>query len=125
MIAFRKAHPSIARSRFWRGDVHWLAPRHDIERQPDSHTVAFCLHGEAEQDVDLYVMINAGAHDLVFSIQEHASPGWKRVVDTSLDSPDDIAAPGNEVPVLENHYPAKARSVVVLAASAGAPASLR
>ena len=23
MIAFRKAHPSIARSHFWRQDVHW------------------------------------------------------------------------------------------------------
>jgi glycogen operon protein len=31
MIAFRKAHPSLARSRFWRDDVRWYG----VGREPD------------------------------------------------------------------------------------------
>ena len=114
MIAFRKAHPSLARSRFWRGDVHWLGAAREIEREYESHALAFCLRGQSEDDVDVYAMINAGAHDLTFSIQEHARAGWKRVVDTGLASPDDIVEPGAEQPVREQTYRVHARSVAVL-----------
>ena len=31
MIAFRKAHPSIARSRFWRDDVEWFGPAGPVD----------------------------------------------------------------------------------------------
>ncbi len=31
MIAFRKAHPSLARSRFWRDDIRWYG----VNRQVD------------------------------------------------------------------------------------------
>jgi pullulanase/glycogen debranching enzyme len=31
MMAFRKAHPSLARSRFWREDVRWYG----VGREPD------------------------------------------------------------------------------------------
>jgi glycogen operon protein len=87
---------------------------HEIERQHESHALAFCLRGHSEQDVDLYAMINAGTQDVAFCIQEHARAGWKRVVDTGLDSPDDIAEAGLEQLVREQTYRVNARSVVVL-----------
>ena len=79
---------------------------------PPSHTLAYCLHGASQGDSDLYVMINAYWEDLPFAIQE---PGpWKRVVDTSLPSPDDLREPGNEVALKGPTHVVKARSIVVL-----------
>ncbi|HMP41354.1 MAG TPA: isoamylase [Roseiflexaceae bacterium] len=114
MIAFRKAHPSIARGRFWRSDIRWYG----VGALPDlsfhSHTIAYCLHGEAVDDDDLYVMINGYVRDLIFTIQEGHAGEWLRVVDTSLDSPDDIVEPGHE-PLLDGlEYTVHSRSVVVL-----------
>ena len=59
MIAFRKTHPSLARSRFWREDVCWYGVGHDTDRAYDSRSLAFALHGGSQQDNDIYVMINA------------------------------------------------------------------
>ena len=39
---------------------------------------------------------------------------WMRVVDTSLASPQDLAEPGEEVPVRQGVYRVGPRSVVVL-----------
>jgi glycogen operon protein len=114
MIAFRKAHPSLGRNRYWREDIRWYG----VSSMPDlsyfSHTLAFCLHGASQHDDDLYVMINAYWGDLNFMIQEGSAGEWLRVVDTSLPSPQDIAEMGDEVPVLDQSYVVKARSVVVL-----------
>lgn len=114
MIAFRKAHPSIMRSRFWREDVRW----HGVQSVPDlahySHTLAFCLRGASQQDDDLYVLINAYWEDLNFGIHQGTPKGWRRVVDTSLPSPYDILDPGMEPPIEGGSYHVRARSVVVL-----------
>jgi len=57
-------------------------------------------------------MVNAAAHDALFRIQQ---PGvWKRVVDTSLASPNDVAEPGSETHIDGSEYLLRARSVVVL-----------
>ena len=115
MIAFRKAHPSLARSRFWREDVRWYG----VGREPDlswqSHSLAFALHGAREQDCDLYVMINAYREDLDFELQEGAPREWRRVIDTSRDSPLDFLEPGDEASLDSPRYRVAARSVVVLA----------
>ncbi len=114
MIAFRKAHPSIGRSSFWEGDVRW----HGVGAQPDqsyvSHTLAFFLQGAYLSDADLYVMINAYWEDLDFTIQEGQAAQWRRVVDTSLDTPADILEPGREERLSSLRYKVGARSVVVL-----------
>jgi isoamylase len=114
MIAFRKAHPSIGRSRFWRDDVRWYGVGKDIDMSYDSRSLAYCLHGASEKDDDLYVMINAYWEDLDFTIQEGSPGEWLRVVDTSLASPHDIAADGSEKALNTMDYPVAARSVVVL-----------
>ena len=114
MIAFRKAHPSLARSRFWREDVRWYGVDRDVDLGADSHSLAFALHGGAEGDVDIYVMINAWSQALSFQVQEQSARGWWRVIDTSLDSPFDILEPGNESLLRSIQVQVPARTIVVL-----------
>jgi len=110
LISFRNAHPAICRSRFWRGDVSWYGTSGGPDFGSDSHTLAYAIHGASQNDTDIYVMVNLYSEKLDFAFQD---PGtWKRVVDTSLDSPLDIAEPGSE-PILPPLTTLAARSVVV------------
>ncbi|NTU85111.1 MAG: glycogen-debranching protein [Chloroflexales bacterium] len=114
MIAFRKAHPSLQRSRFWGADVSWYGTGREVDMSPASHTLAYCLRGASQGDDDLYVMINSFWEELIFMVQEGEASEWLRVVDTSHASPHDIAEPGREQPLAEVAYRVGARSVVVL-----------
>jgi len=129
MIAFRKSHPSLCRSRFWRDDVRWYGTGPQVDQSPQSHSFAFYLSGKSQNDADLYVMINAASQDMTFHIQQgeaavgdraspiahsHQEKIWKRVVDTSLASPDDIVELGHEPCIASLEYLVRGRSVVVL-----------
>ena len=48
MIAFRKAHPSIGRSRFWRDDVQWYGMGREVDWSDGSHHLAYCLRGASQ-----------------------------------------------------------------------------
>ncbi len=112
MIAFRKSHPSLCRSRFWREDVSWYGVGSSVDYSNESRSLAFCLHGASQGDQDIYVMINAYWGQLEFQIQEGTAQEWKRVVDTSLPSPDDFSETG--VPLQQMRYRVAPRSVAVL-----------
>ncbi len=114
MIAFRKRHPSIGRSRFWREDVNWYGVEGVVDWGPASKQLAYCLHGASQGDEDLYVMINADAEGRSFQIQERPAGGWRRVVDTSLPPPEDIVEEPVAPVVTASEYPVAGRSVVVL-----------
>ncbi len=114
MIAFRKSHPSLCRSRFWREDVRWYGTGHQCDLSHNSHSLAFCLHGASQGDDDIYVMINAHGEDLGFTVQERHPCEWSRIVDTSLPSPLDFAESGEEMVLNAMNYVVKARSVVIL-----------
>ncbi len=114
MIAFRKAHPSIGRSRFWREDVQWHGMGREVDWSDTSHHLAYCLHGASQSDRDLYVMINAGREDLAFRIQEGGAGEWARVVDTARTSPADILSDDEAEPLESLDFAVRARSVVVL-----------
>jgi isoamylase len=114
MIAFRKAHRSLGRSRFWRDDVHWYGVGPAVDMADHSRSLAFYLDGASQQDVDLYVMINAYWEDLTFTVQEGQAGHWRRVVDTALESPADFCEPGAEVPLTSADYVVRGRSVVAL-----------
>ena len=79
-----------------------------------SHSLAVCLHGASQGDTDLYIMINAYWKPLTFVIQEEHGNQWRRVVDTSRDSPHDILEPGDEQSVEASTCAVAARSIVVL-----------
>lgn len=114
MIAFRKGHPALARSRFWREDVHWYGTGRHTDLSFDSRSLAFALRGASQGDDDLYVMINAYWGDLDFEVQEGTAAEWRRVIDTSLDSPLDFLEPGNARPLTSLNYRVAARSIVTL-----------
>jgi glycogen operon protein len=115
IIAFRKAHPSIARSHFWRGDITWYgtAERHP-DLSPGGQTLAYCLHGARLDDVDIYVMINSSHCPVMFHVREGQPEDWHIVANTSLPSPFDIAEPGHEPPLPSLDYLVGERSVVIL-----------
>jgi len=112
MIAFRKNHPSLSRSRFWREDVSWYGVGPTVDLSHDSHSLAFCLHGASQGDDDIYVMINAYWEELEFHVQEGTAQEWKRIVDTALSSPDDFSDRG--VPLEQAKCKVAPRSIVVL-----------
>jgi glycogen operon protein len=117
MIAFRKDHPSLCRSRYWREEVHWYGPQGPVDLSPGSRQLAFCLHGASQSDVDLYVMINMAPEDMTFEVQEGTARRWSRVIDTARESPNDICEPGHEVPLRSLTQVIAQRSIIVLVAA--------
>ena len=111
MISFRKRHPSLSRSRFWREDVTWYGTDEKADLSHDSHSLAFCLHGASQDDDDIYVMINAYWEKLEFRLQEEVTQEWMRIVDTSLASPDDF--PDRGEPLQAAGYSVAPRSVAI------------
>jgi pullulanase/glycogen debranching enzyme len=96
MIALRKRHPILRRQRFLEdGSILWHGTQ---PFKPDfggvSRTVAFSLDGRKtgrELDRDFYIACNAWSAPLWFTIPPSPQGKlWRRVVDTSLASPNDI-----------------------------------
>ena len=114
MIAFRKNHPSIGRDRYWREDVQWYGTSVGVDFSGNSKALAYFLRGSILKVSDLYVMINACWKDLAFTIQKGSEVEWRRVVDTSLASPEDIVDGGKGFTISSLNYLVKARSIVVL-----------
>jgi isoamylase len=118
MIAFRRAHPLIARSTGWGADCSW----HGFDGDPDlsnaSRSIALHLRGASSGDADIYAMFNAHSDELGFRLPTTST--WKRVVDTSLESPCDIVeeadAPSHDC----GSYRLGPRSIAVLLSNAPA-----
>ena len=122
LIAFSQGLDLFQQERFWEACgtgqgpcVEW----HGVNLgQPDwgegSHSLAMTLY-EPHQDERVHVLFNAYWDALDFTLPA-APPGrrWRRVLDTALPSPEDIAEPGQEPVVPEGRYQAAARSTVVL-----------
>lgn len=113
MIGFRKSHPSISRSRFWREDIRWYGVDRLVDMSPSSRQLAYCLHGHSQGDVDLYVMINMDSRPVTFGIQEGSPGSWYRIIDTSLPSPQEFTESPTK-PLQQTFYTVNARTLVVL-----------
>jgi isoamylase len=113
MIAFRKGHPTLCRSRFWRDDVKWFGVAGPPDLSQESRSLAFYLDGASENDVDLYVMLNSYWEQLAFTVQQGAANQWRRVIDTSIAEPDDFRQ-GADEPLPSLDYRVAPRSIVVL-----------
>jgi isoamylase len=114
MIAFRKSHPSLGRSVFWRDDVKWYGVGRQVDSSYASRSLAYCLHGASANDCDLYVMVNAYWEPLSFTIQEGEPGDWRRIVDTAEDNPGDFADAGTASPLSSLTCTVQPRSVVVV-----------
>ncbi len=93
--------------------------------QPDwgesSHSLAFSVEAPKEKLL-FHVILNAYWEPLDFELPQtgdRSPESWRRWIDTSLDSPDDIVEWQSAPPVPGGTYRAGPRSVVVLFARAG------
>ncbi len=111
MIAFRKAHPTLCRSRFWRDDVRWHGTGPAVDMGPDSRTLAYYLSGASQRDVDLYVMINASPSDRAFEIQQGRPGEWRLAFDTSRTGPDDFPNAAERPVVRSRSHIVRSRSI--------------
>jgi glycogen operon protein len=116
MIAFRKAHPSLSRFTFWRDSTtfKWYGLDRNYDCSPESRTLAFYLDGKPIKDKDIYVLINAYWQPLSFHIQEGSPNEWKKVIDTGLDSPQDILHYDQASNIISDVNIIEGRSVIVL-----------
>jgi isoamylase len=123
MIAFRKRHPIVHRSRFFTGetnerllpDIQWHGCQLDAPgwNDPNSRVLAYTMGGFGA-DPDIHVMLNMDGGALPFELPIVHGRRWHRAVDTSLPSPDDIAEDGQEVAISDGMYMVNGHSVVVL-----------
>jgi len=121
MIALRKRHVTL-RADPALGDRHYEETLQDgvtfhgvQQNQPDwsyhSHSLAMHFHDLAS-DVGVYVIANAYWAPLDFRLPRKVR--WLRVVDTSLDCPDDLVEEEKAALIDGSTYCAGAESVVVL-----------
>ncbi|MDR0362415.1 MAG: glycogen debranching protein GlgX [Planctomycetota bacterium] len=125
MIAFRKAHPVLARSRFFAqgGGIGWHGER---ENEPDwsdeAKWLAFLLDGgharrdDGSRDDDLYIMMNASGDWRHFAVPDRPRP-WRRVIDTAKNPPDDVFENASDAPDVghrHDRYAVEPGSVAVL-----------
>ena len=112
---------------YFQEEHFWLAPEtvsstkiefHGIHlNQPDwgdqSHSLAFTLTNPA-YGCTLHTMVNAFWEPLNFALPQEPHYQWKRIIDTSKSSPEDIYLPKKAKPVGGYSCEVHARSVVVL-----------
>jgi glycogen operon protein len=115
IIALRKQSFSMSREQFinrvsW-GGAHVGLP----DWTGQSRALAFRVHGSAGQP-DFYVMFNALWESQRFHLPPlHKATGWRRLVDTTLPSPDDIVEAEAAVSLHPgDHYLMSPRSAVIL-----------
>ncbi len=123
MIQFRKSHPSLGRSRFWREDVSWYGTDREVDMGPRSGTLAVHLRGASQGDCDLYIMINGESCERRFTIQVEAPGLWRRVLDTTLAAPQDFALDADRVVLRSAQYDLGPQAIAVLVGPAGPNAS--
>ena len=124
LVRFRHDHPILRRGTFAGASEDCEQPRvqwhgvalHQPDWSRDSHTLAVHLHGCPDGVHDhVYMISNAHWEAHEFELPVAAGWRWVRVVDTSLESPDDIAEPGQERPLSNSRrYSVGPRSTVVL-----------
>lgn len=117
LIHFRKSFPLVRRQRY---DDHMIINWHGVRQlQPDwgsdSHSLGLELTVDSRK---FFLIVNAYWEDLDFELPHLASSAlWSRVLDTSLESPDDIADPDRSFRLdSQTMYHARARSVAAFTA---------
>jgi glycogen operon protein len=105
----------LGRSSYWRGDVEWFGAAGQPDLSSSSQSLAYLLRCASAGDQDIYVAINAWWQPLDFTIQSGGPGDWRRAIDTSLPSPDDI---GDPAPLTGLTYTVAPRSVVVFVGTA-------
>lgn len=98
MIAFRRAHPVLSKEQFYTDDeILWFGAQGGLPDWADPKQKQFaCLIHEDEQN-SLYMMFNAGADAIDFSLPTVApQTRWHLAADTARVAPKELFAAGEE-----------------------------
>lgn len=123
MIAFRKAHPAVHRSRFFDGrvnerglaDIAWHGTELNAPGWGDGQARALAWTvADFAGGADLHVMANMYWEPLDFALPSLVGRGWHLAADTFRPAPHDIAEPDTETPVNGDRLTVQGRSIVVL-----------
>ncbi len=114
MIAFRKSHPTLSRSHFWRNDIQWYGAHGTVDMSAPSRTLAFFLEKEIPEDEDLYVMVNSSAEKVQFKISAKQEMNWQLRIDTARIDSQYISLSETASVLDQPYYVLQPRSVVVL-----------
>lgn len=123
LIAFRKAHPTLHRSRFFTGEVnergvpditwHGCALESPGWNDPGARVLA-CTLGGIDGGPDMHIIYNMDWQELDFALPSIKGHRWHRSIDTSQAFPNDVAPEGSEQLVEGDNLRVAGRSVVVL-----------
>jgi isoamylase len=111
LIALRKRHPSLRRTRFLNGDaagvpgeIQWYGEQLEAPAWQDAaaHVLCFTLLGLTPQEGALHVMINMQSAARTLPLPAAAVRNWRRFADTTLVAPDDVVPAGVRIP--GDHY---------------------
>jgi glycogen operon protein len=103
LIALRRRHPSLRRRRFLESgngesppEVSWYG---ETLETPDwnstsARVLCFTLHGAKADEPALHVMINMAPTVRLLPLPDATTTQWRRIVDTTLVAPDDVAPLG-------------------------------
>ena len=122
MIALRKRHPSLRRARFiepepdGRADIQWSGENSEAPQwhERDAKVLCFTLAGLTAAEPALHVMLNMSPDAKALPLPPVAPLRWRRVVDTTLEPPDDIVPRG--APISDASYELPAHGVAVFEA---------
>ncbi|MFN2159800.1 MAG: glycogen debranching protein GlgX [Anaerolineales bacterium] len=96
--------------------IEWHGVKlHNPDWGYNSHSLAFTVQARRER---FHLIVNAYSEELEFEIPPVPSgtrDGWKRLIDTSCDSPDDFYSWSDALQVTNQVYSVKPHSLVVLA----------
>ena len=118
LIVFRQAHPVLSAEAFYTdADIRWHSPEGPVPNWHDPQERRLACHILGAEDApDLYLMFNAGLREETFQLPT-APEGtvWRRAVDTSLPSPEDLRPAGEEAELWSQHlYRLGPRASVIL-----------
>jgi isoamylase len=124
MIAFRKRHPSLMRTRFLTGrktkrglfpDVTWHGTKlgEPLWHDPGAQILAYTLGRQAEGEEDLHIIFNMSDQPVDVDMPPLSRGAWHRAIDTGQPSPADILEPSDQPRSSESTARVLPRSVVV------------
>jgi glycogen operon protein len=129
LIALRRRHACLTTNRFFDGrhvdgrdmpDIAWHGTRlyEPLWHDPQGRFLGYTMAGLAGEEEDLHVILNMSDRAVDVNLPSIPRRHWHLVLDTSLPSPFDIIAQGQQKPYAARNLSAAARSVCVLEARA-------
>jgi isoamylase len=106
MIALRKRHPSLRRTRFLNGhaagtpaEIQWYGESLAAPDWQDAGASVLCftLAGVEPQEPALHVMINMARTERLLPLPDPVARNWRCIVDTTFIAPEDVVPAGAAV----------------------------